>query len=168
MQDYPISSDEGRYKLAAQGKFVSTEHDICFDAADFMRCGTDIFAQRSQVKQSSELNACFLMFSQSLPPPFLPPHRCHLSLRFQPPSFFHFLCTCTILLFLTLGTYNAPFSLIFCTCLALYLFSHFPPLAFKLRLFHRHSTCYLPLSSIFMHSTFPLLFAKHFLNVNRY
>ena len=57
MQDYPISSVEDRHKLAAQGKFVTTEHDICFDAADFMRCGTDIFAQRSQVtiKQSLEL-----------------------------------------------------------------------------------------------------------------
>ena len=44
-----MTSDEGRRKLAAEGKFVTTEHDICFDAADFMRCGTDIFVQRSQV-----------------------------------------------------------------------------------------------------------------------
>ena len=48
-KDYPISSVEDRHKLAAEGKFVTTEHDICFDAADFMRCGADIFAQRSQV-----------------------------------------------------------------------------------------------------------------------
>ena len=49
-QDYPITSVEDRHKLAAEGRFVTTEHDICFDAADFMRCGTDIFAQRSQVR----------------------------------------------------------------------------------------------------------------------
>ena len=48
-QDYPMDSVEDRHKLAAEGKFVTTEHDICFDAADFMRCGTDIFVQRSQV-----------------------------------------------------------------------------------------------------------------------
>ena len=48
-KDYPINSVEDRHKLAAEGKFVTTEHDICFDAADFMRCGADIFAQRSQV-----------------------------------------------------------------------------------------------------------------------
>ncbi|XP_028402369.1 glycine amidinotransferase, mitochondrial-like [Dendronephthya gigantea] len=48
-EDYPITSAEDRKRLAAEGKFVTTEHDICFDAADFMRCGTDVFAQRSQV-----------------------------------------------------------------------------------------------------------------------
>ncbi|CAB3999315.1 glycine amidinotransferase, mitochondrial, partial [Paramuricea clavata] len=48
-KEYPINSVEDRHKLAAEGKFVTTEHDICFDAADFMRCGTDIFVQRSQV-----------------------------------------------------------------------------------------------------------------------
>lgn len=40
---------EDRHKLAAQGKFVTTEHEPCFDAADFIRAGKDIFAQRSQV-----------------------------------------------------------------------------------------------------------------------
>ena len=40
---------EDRHALAKAGKFVSTEHDICFDAADFIRCGKDIFVQRSQV-----------------------------------------------------------------------------------------------------------------------
>jgi glycine amidinotransferase len=44
-----MDSVEDRHKLAAEGKFVTTEHDICFDSADFMRCGTDIFVQRSQV-----------------------------------------------------------------------------------------------------------------------
>ena len=40
---------EDRHKLAAQGKFVTTEFEPCFDAADFIRAGRDIFAQRSQV-----------------------------------------------------------------------------------------------------------------------
>lgn len=48
-QDYPIRSVEDRHKLAAQGKFVTTEFEPCFDAADFIRAGRDIFAQRSQV-----------------------------------------------------------------------------------------------------------------------
>lgn len=49
VQEYPISSVEDRHKLAAEGKFVTTEFEPCFDAADFMRAGKDIFAQRSQV-----------------------------------------------------------------------------------------------------------------------
>ncbi|XP_032712493.1 glycine amidinotransferase, mitochondrial [Lontra canadensis] len=48
-QNYPIHSVEDRHKLAAQGKFVTTEFEPCFDAADFIRAGRDIFAQRSQV-----------------------------------------------------------------------------------------------------------------------
>lgn len=48
-QDYPIHSVEDRHKLAAQGKFVTTEFEPCFDAADFIRAGRDIFVQRSQV-----------------------------------------------------------------------------------------------------------------------
>ncbi|KAM9270822.1 glycine amidinotransferase, mitochondrial [Cariama cristata] len=48
-QDYPILSVEDRHKLAAQGKFVTTEFEPCFDAADFIRAGRDIFVQRSQV-----------------------------------------------------------------------------------------------------------------------
>ena len=35
--------------LAAEDRFVTTEFEPCFDAADFMRAGTDIFVQRSQV-----------------------------------------------------------------------------------------------------------------------
>ena len=50
--DYPIRTVEDRHKLAAQGKFVTTEFEPCFDAADFIRAGRDIFAQRSQVKIS--------------------------------------------------------------------------------------------------------------------
>ena len=41
---------EERHKLAAKGLFVTTEFEPCFDAADFMRAGRDIFAQRSQVR----------------------------------------------------------------------------------------------------------------------
>lgn len=40
---------EDRHNLAAQGKFVTTEHEPCFDAADFIRAGKDLFVQRSQV-----------------------------------------------------------------------------------------------------------------------
>ena len=46
---YPINNAEERNELAQQGKFVTTEFEPCFDAADFMRAGKDIFAQRSQV-----------------------------------------------------------------------------------------------------------------------
>ncbi|XP_078360526.1 glycine amidinotransferase, mitochondrial-like [Oculina patagonica] len=48
-QDYPIRTVEDRHKLAAEGKFVTTEFEPCFDAADFIRAGRDIFVQRSQV-----------------------------------------------------------------------------------------------------------------------
>merc|ERR1712038_521701 len=47
--DYPMTSVAERHVLAAQGKFVTTEFEPCFDAADFIRAGRDIFAQRSQV-----------------------------------------------------------------------------------------------------------------------
>lgn len=46
---------EDRHILAAQGKFVTTEFEPCFDAADFMRAGKDIFVQRSQVLRLSNL-----------------------------------------------------------------------------------------------------------------
>jgi len=48
-QNYPIENVNDRHRLAAQGRFVTTEHEPCFDAADFIRAGRDIFAQRSQV-----------------------------------------------------------------------------------------------------------------------
>ena len=50
LQNYPIQSTEERYILAAKGHFVTTEYEPCFDAADFIRAGRDIFAQRSQVR----------------------------------------------------------------------------------------------------------------------
>lgn len=48
-QNYPIQNVEDRHRLAMEGKFVTTEFEPCFDSADFMRCGRDVFAQRSQV-----------------------------------------------------------------------------------------------------------------------
>ena len=40
-----------RQELAEEGCFVTTEFEPCFDAADFIRAGKDIFVQRSQVMQ---------------------------------------------------------------------------------------------------------------------
>ena len=42
-------SDRERQQLAEEGCFVTTEFEPCFDAADFIRAGKDIFVQRSQV-----------------------------------------------------------------------------------------------------------------------
>ena len=47
--DYPIEKIEDRHSLAAQNRFVTTEFEPCFDAADLVRCGRDLFIQRSQV-----------------------------------------------------------------------------------------------------------------------
>ena len=49
-QHYPIKGVADRNRLTAEGRFVTTEFEPCFDAADFMRAGTDLFAQRSQVR----------------------------------------------------------------------------------------------------------------------
>ncbi len=46
---YPMENVIERHALAAEGKFVTTEFEPCFDAADFIRAGRDIFVQRSQV-----------------------------------------------------------------------------------------------------------------------
>ena len=46
---YPMENVLERHALAAEGKFVTTEFEPCFDAADFIRAGRDIFVQRSQV-----------------------------------------------------------------------------------------------------------------------
>ncbi len=48
-QDYPSKTAEERALGIEQGKFITTEFEPCFDAADFTRVGKDIFAQRSQV-----------------------------------------------------------------------------------------------------------------------
>ncbi|XP_057306355.1 glycine amidinotransferase, mitochondrial-like isoform X2 [Hydractinia symbiolongicarpus] len=47
--DYPIDNFKERLALAKKGRFVTTEYEPCFDAADFMKAGKDIFVQRSQV-----------------------------------------------------------------------------------------------------------------------
>ena len=44
---------QSRNKLGAQGIFVTTEFEPCFDAADFTRIGRDILVQKSQVNNSS-------------------------------------------------------------------------------------------------------------------
>lgn len=41
-QDFSVGADD-------EAKFVTTEYEPCFDAADFIRAGYDVFAQRSQV-----------------------------------------------------------------------------------------------------------------------
>merc|ERR1719197_1585485 len=50
---YSARDAEERKQLAEQNKYVTTEFEPCFDAADFIRCGFDVFAQRSQVTNSS-------------------------------------------------------------------------------------------------------------------
>ncbi|CAH1779734.1 unnamed protein product [Owenia fusiformis] len=47
--DYPIGDLDKRYEMANNGKFLTTEFEPVFDTADFIRAGTDIFVQRSQV-----------------------------------------------------------------------------------------------------------------------
>ena len=48
-QEYPMTDYVKRTELAREGKFVLTEDEIVFDAADVMRIGKDIFIQISQV-----------------------------------------------------------------------------------------------------------------------
>nr|XP_002733397.2 PREDICTED: glycine amidinotransferase, mitochondrial-like [Saccoglossus kowalevskii] len=52
-KNYPDENDPNRHKISDQAKLVTTEFEPCFDAADFMRAGRDIFAQRSQVTNYS-------------------------------------------------------------------------------------------------------------------
>lgn len=51
--DYALKPIEERSLLAAEGRYLTTEFEPCFDAADFVRCGRDIFAQRSHVSSSA-------------------------------------------------------------------------------------------------------------------
>ena len=46
---YHDTDSPDRNKLTREGKFVTTEFEPCFDAADFLRAGSDIFAHRSHV-----------------------------------------------------------------------------------------------------------------------
>ena len=50
---YPVDNKEEQYRLGLEQKFVTTEFEPCFDAADFLRVGRDIFAQNSQVSTLS-------------------------------------------------------------------------------------------------------------------
>ena len=54
-KNYPITSVIDRHRLAAKGKFVTTEFEPFFDAVDFMRAGRDVLGQRSQV--GNQVNA---------------------------------------------------------------------------------------------------------------
>ena len=47
--DFAAKSPEEQEALVEQGRYVTTEFEPCFDAADFVRCGRDIFVQRSHV-----------------------------------------------------------------------------------------------------------------------
>jgi len=48
---FPLDDDPELWtKLAEEGEYVTTEFEPCFDAADFVRAGRDIFVQRSQVR----------------------------------------------------------------------------------------------------------------------
>ena len=48
--EYAEKRERERHSLTLEKKrFMTTEHEPCFDAADFWKAGSDIFAQRSQV-----------------------------------------------------------------------------------------------------------------------
>lgn len=47
--DFAAKSPEEQEALVEQGQYVTTEFEPCFDAADFVRFGRDIFVQRSHV-----------------------------------------------------------------------------------------------------------------------
>jgi len=59
---YPVDNKEEQYRLGLEQKFVTTEFEPCFDAADFLRVGRDIFAQNSQV---STLSNCHIFVVNS-------------------------------------------------------------------------------------------------------
>ncbi|XP_007903741.1 glycine amidinotransferase, mitochondrial isoform X1 [Callorhinchus milii] len=86
--DYPIVSVKERHKLAAQGKFVTTEFEPCFDAADFIRAGKDIFVQRSQVTN--------LMGIEWMRRHLAPTYRIH-TISFQDPNPMHIDATFNII-----------------------------------------------------------------------
>lgn len=54
--DYLIQTIEDRHEMADCDYFVTTESEICFDAADIMRVGKDIFIQRSQVTNNKAIS----------------------------------------------------------------------------------------------------------------
>ncbi|XP_064645509.1 glycine amidinotransferase, mitochondrial-like [Lineus longissimus] len=88
-QKYPISSVTERNKLAASDRFVTTEFEPCFDAADFIRAGRDIFVQRSQVTNNMGIN----WVERHLSPKGIRIHR----LKFQDPNPMHIDATFNII-----------------------------------------------------------------------
>lgn len=53
LQNFPFEDLEARAVMAARGNFVLTEAEPCFDAADAMRFGRDIFMFLSHVSSFS-------------------------------------------------------------------------------------------------------------------
>ncbi len=51
-QTFPMADMPARQKMVRQGKYITTEFEPCFDAADFYRVGRDIFAHRSHVRHA--------------------------------------------------------------------------------------------------------------------
>jgi glycine amidinotransferase len=47
--EFAAKSPEEQQTLVAKGQYVTTEFEPCFDAADIVRCGRDLFVQRSHV-----------------------------------------------------------------------------------------------------------------------
>lgn len=47
--EFAVKSPQEREALVQQGRYVTTEFEPCFDAADLVRFGRDIFVQRSHV-----------------------------------------------------------------------------------------------------------------------
>ncbi|MDF5723735.1 MAG: amidinotransferase [Rhizonema sp. PD37] len=47
--DFAAKSSQEQETLVEQGRYVTTEFEPCFDAADIVRCGRDLFVQRSHV-----------------------------------------------------------------------------------------------------------------------
>jgi glycine amidinotransferase len=47
--DFAAKSPEEQETLVQQGRYATTEFEPCFDAADIVRCGRDLFIQRSHV-----------------------------------------------------------------------------------------------------------------------
>ena len=57
IQDYPYEDDDAKLEMSRQGKYILTEAEIAFDAADIFRAGRDIFIQISQVPMTRALYA---------------------------------------------------------------------------------------------------------------
>lgn len=47
--EFAAKSPEEQQALVAQGQSLTTEFEPCFDAANIIRCGRDLFVQRSHV-----------------------------------------------------------------------------------------------------------------------